>query len=124
MQHGANQLYRASTGVLYLGATGKLLRSADDGATWTDAGAPHNQDGYNAVIGDGTYLYAQPTNTGASSAGPQSYSYALETTGTSWQPYGSQTFTAGPMSMAVDRANGFVFSSNWRAGVWRLPTGH
>lgn len=124
MQHGADQLYRTSNGVLYLGATGKVLRSTDNGVTWSDAGAPHNQDGYNAIIGDGTYLYAQTANTGASSVGTQPYYYTLETDGTTWKPYNTQTFSDGPMAMAVDRANGLLFSSNWRAGVWRLPTGH
>jgi photosystem II stability/assembly factor-like uncharacterized protein len=53
MQHGACGLYRASTGFLYMGAVGHLLRSTDNGHTWADAGALSNSDGYNAVIGDG-----------------------------------------------------------------------
>jgi photosystem II stability/assembly factor-like uncharacterized protein len=124
MQHGADQLYRAANGVLYLGASGHLIRSVDDGLTWLDAGAPSNQDGYHAIIGDGTYLYAQSANTGGSTVGSQTYFYSPESDGTTWKPYNDQTFADGPMSMATDQEHGIVYSSNWRGGVWRLVTRH
>ena len=121
MQHGATQLYRAATGTLYVGALHTLLRSTDGGASWTAVG-PNTPDGYNAVIGDGTTLYAQPANTGASSSGLHPYYVSAETDGTVWTAQNGQTFTDGPMSLAVDRQNGIVYSSNWDAGVWRLTT--
>lgn len=123
LQHGGNQLYRASNGTLYVGAVGSLLRSTDDGRTWT-AVAPTGSDGYNAVIGDGTYLYTQEANTGSNTAGrPQPYIFSREDDGIHWQPYNGQTFRDGPMSMAIDPATGTIYSSNWDAGVWKLVIG-
>ncbi len=119
MQHGADELYRASNGAYYVGAANTLLRSTDNGASWTPVG-PSTRDGYNAVIGDGTTLYAQPANTGSNSTGPNHYYTSSESDGTSWHVYNSQTFSDGPMSMAYDPLNHIVYSSNWRAGVWRL----
>ena len=124
MQHGAGQLYRAITGALYTGAVQHPLRSTDNGRTWTAVGPPNTRDGYNAIIGDGTYLYAQSANTGASTTGPHPYYYSLETDGTMWQPYSDQTFADGPVSMAFDARNRILYSSNWCAGLWRLATGH
>lgn len=123
MQHGAGGLYRASTGVLYAGAVSHLIRSADNGRTWTDAGAPSNADGYNAVIGDGTRMFVQSANTGTNTTGPLPYYTSLETDGASWEPYNAQTFGDGPGWMAVDRANRIVYSANWAHGLWRLRTG-
>jgi hypothetical protein len=123
MQHGASMLYRASDGALYIGGLQRLLRSVDDGASWTAVG-PETSDGYHAVIGDGTYLYAQPANTGAATVGPNPYWFALESDGLDWQPYNEQMFADGPMAMVFDRAQRRIYSSNWRTGVWRLATGH
>jgi hypothetical protein len=122
MQHGGEAVYRAKSGDLFMGAVGTLLRSTDNGQSWVGVN-PSNTDGYNAVIGDGVYLYAQPANTGTATHS-SSYSYSPETDGLSWTPYGSQTFADGPMSMVFDPLNGVVYSSNWCAGVWRLKTGH
>lgn len=121
-QHGGNQLYRARNGTLYAGAVGAIMRSSDDGLTWTPV-AQTGHDGYNAVIGDGTYIYAQEANTGGNTAGsPQPYLYTREDDGLTWRPYNGQTFSDGPMSMAVDPATHTVYSSNWDAGVWKLVT--
>ncbi|MGO4684086.1 WD40/YVTN/BNR-like repeat-containing protein [Hyphomicrobium sp. 2TAF46] len=118
--HGGSGLYRSRNGVVYLGGNNRLLRSEDFGLTWSDAGAPFTQDGYMGVVGDGTYIYTASANTGTSTTGPVKYYYSIETDGTSWKPYNSQTFSDGPMSMTFDRQNGVVFSSNWGAGVWKL----
>jgi hypothetical protein len=122
MQHGAGGLYRASTGVLYMGAVGHLLRSADNGKTWSDAGAPSNSDGYNAVIGDGTRMYVQSANTGKNTTGPQTYYSSLETDGAHWAAYNSQLFADGPGWMAFDPVNRIVYASHWDDGLWRLKT--
>jgi hypothetical protein len=52
------QLYRAADGTLYRPANDGLLRSTDDGATWTDVFAGLGLGGTRSVIGDGTALYA------------------------------------------------------------------
>ncbi|HXX92029.1 MAG TPA: FecR domain-containing protein, partial [Planctomycetota bacterium] len=120
LQHGAGQLYQAANGALYLGAVGHLLRSTDQGRSWNPVGLPPTSDGYNAIVGDGIYLYAQPANTGGASGPPSPYYVSPETDGLSWSPYNAQTFSDGPMSLVADRAGRIVYSSNWRAGVWRL----
>jgi hypothetical protein len=84
---------------------------------------PETPDGYNSVIGDGTYLYIQPANTGLASSGAHTYYYSLESDGTSWQPYNGQTFPDGPMAMVFDAQNRIIYSSNWCAGVWKLTVG-
>lgn len=124
LEHGSNQVYRARNGALYVGAVGALMRSTDDGRSWT-AVAPTGHDGYNAVIGDGTYLYAQEANTAGNTAGsPQPYIFSREDDGIHWQAYNGQTFRDGPMSMAIDPATGTVYSSNWDTGVWKLVPKH
>jgi len=120
MQHGAGGLYRATNGVLYCGATNHLARSTDNGRTWSNAGAFSNKDGYNSVIGDGTYIYIQTANTSHNTTDPQPYYYSLETDGLTWTPYNTQTFNDGPGWMAFDSTNKIVYSSNWGAGLWRL----
>jgi len=51
-------LYRGVDGTLYRPAHAGLLRSTDDGATWTDVFAGLALGGTRSVIGDGTTLYA------------------------------------------------------------------
>ena len=83
---------------------------------------PATPDGYNAIIGDGTYLYAQRANTGYATTAPAPYVTSLETDGVTWTPFngGAQLFSDGPINMVFDPVNRIVYSSNWRAGVWRL----
>jgi photosystem II stability/assembly factor-like uncharacterized protein len=120
MQHGAGGMYRASTGVLYMGAVGHLLRSTDNGKSWSDAGAPSNSDGYNTVIGDGKRMYVQSANTGTNTTGPQTFYTSLETDGTHWTAYNAQKFADGPGWTAYDATNRLVYASLWEHGLWRL----
>lgn len=121
MQHGACQMYRASTDALYIGASVYLLRSTDNGQTWAriTTGLPVTADGFNAVIGDGTTLYAMLANTGEAGAF-RSYYASPESDGTSWAAFNGQTFVDGPMAFACDAVGGYVYSSNWTAGVLKL----
>lgn len=118
LSHGAGSLYRAKTGIWYTAAWGKVLRSADEGATWTIA--VHLGDYLYSVIGDGTNLYTQSANTGSNTTGPQPYYTSAETDGLHWAPYNSQTFRDGPMSMVYDARHHTLYSSNWNAGVWKI----
>ena len=122
--HGGSRLYRAKTGMFYLGGNNRGLRSGDFGATWSDAGAATNQGGYMGLVGDGAFSYTASANTGTSTVGPVRYYYRPESDGTEWKPYNPQTFSDGPISMTFDTQNSIVFSSNWNAGVWRLVTGN
>ena len=113
--------YFTRAGGAYAGANHQMVRSADHGLTWEAVG-PSFPDGYYQVIGDGNVLYAQESNTGANSVGPQPYITSPETDGKTWSPYqgGAQTFADGPYSMRFDPIRRVLYSSNWRTGVWAL----
>jgi len=71
--------------------------------------------GYNAVFGDGQLLYTAP------GFGPTSYFTSPEGEGTTWTAFDtSQQFNSGPFEMALDRANGIIYSANWGDGLWAL----
>jgi hypothetical protein len=119
MQHGAVRPFYSKSGALYVGGVNRILRSTDNGLSFTLVG-PQTQDGYYAVIGDGNTLYTQPANTGGNTTGPQPYISSADNDGVTWSPYNSQTFGDGPYRMAFDDANGIVYSANWNSGVWAL----
>lgn len=119
MQHGGVDAYRAADGTLYVGAVGQILRSEDDGATFELVGPP-TSDGYYAVIGDGTTLYAQLANTGGNTTGPQPYVVSPEGDGVTWTEQNDQRFSDGPYRMDFDPVNRIVYSANWNEGVWAL----
>lgn len=121
MMHGGTGIYYASDKTLYSGASNQILRSTDNGVTFSIVG-PKFQDGYYLAMGDGEHLYAQEANTGANSVGPQPYIVSSETDGTTWTPQNSQMFSDGPYDMAFDATHHILYSSNWRAGVWALQT--
>jgi photosystem II stability/assembly factor-like uncharacterized protein len=118
--HGGSGLYQTKNGVLYLGCEGRVLRSTDLGVTWSDAGAPHTQDGYKSVIGDGNFIYTAFGNTGTSTVGPVKYYCSPESDGTTWSPYNDQTFLNGPDSLVFDSQHGILYSGNGLGGVWKL----
>jgi photosystem II stability/assembly factor-like uncharacterized protein len=120
--HGGNRsLYFSKAGAIYAGGNNQMLRSTDQGSTWTLVG-PRFQDGYYQVIGDGNVLYAQEANTGGNSVGPQPYITSPETDGVNWTNYqgGAQKFSDGPYTMRFDPVNRILYSANWRAGLWAL----
>jgi hypothetical protein len=120
--HGGNgDLYFTRAGVVYAGANHQMVRSTDHGLHWEAVG-PTFPDGYYQIIGDGNVLYAQESNTGANSVGPQPYITSPETDGVTWTPYqgGTQTFADGPVVMRFDPIRRVLYSSNWRTGVWAL----
>jgi photosystem II stability/assembly factor-like uncharacterized protein len=119
MQHGGVSAYYSTTGILYVGALSQILRSADNGLTFTLVG-PHTQDGYYAIIGDGNNLYTQLGNTGGNTVGDQPYLTSPESDGVTWSDFSSQKFSDGPYRMAFDAKNRIVYSANWNAGVWAL----
>jgi hypothetical protein len=119
--HGGNHLLYFTTNAIYAGGNNQILRSTDQGESWSYVG-PRFQDGYYQVIGDGNVLYAQESNTGANSVGPQPYVTSPESDGVQWTPYqgGAQLFSDGPYTMRFDPVNRIVYSANWRAGLWAL----
>jgi photosystem II stability/assembly factor-like uncharacterized protein len=121
MVHGGNQLYRTDDGTIYSGAMVTMLRSRDEGRTWSEVG-PRTSEGYYVVIGDGEFLYAQHGYTGYNTVDEDPpYVVSAEDDGSRWTPLNDeQTFENGPMSMAFDPESRTLYSSNWNAGVWRL----
>lgn len=109
-------IYRATNGIWYAGGLRNILRSADDGRTWKAVGPAVGTGSYYTVIGDGHFLYAAT----AHSFAPTHFIYSPESRGRKWSHYGHQTFADGPFSMAYDRINHIVYSSNWLGGVWKL----
>jgi len=127
MMHGAGDVYRARTGVLYSGGSNTLLRSADDGQTWQEIG-PRTQDGYYGVWGDGTTLWAQRANTGLDTTGATPFLTSPETDGLSWTAYNAQGFCAsygcdGAYRMAYDPVRATWYASLWNLGVWKFQLG-
>jgi hypothetical protein len=119
MQHGGVSIYQSKTGALYVGALSQIMRSTDNGLTFTLVG-PKTQDGYYAIIGDGTNMFTQWGNTGGNTTGDQTYLTSPEADGMTWTAYNAQKFADGPYRMAYDATNHIIYSANWNAGVWAL----
>ncbi|HEV8246592.1 MAG TPA: hypothetical protein VGP93_12525, partial [Polyangiaceae bacterium] len=88
--HGACIGFFSEAGILYVGANNQILRSSDMGVSFDTTG-PYGSDGYYQVIGDGNFLYAQISNTGANSMGPQPYITSPDGDGQNWTSYNEQT---------------------------------
>jgi photosystem II stability/assembly factor-like uncharacterized protein len=119
--HGACIATYSKAGVLYVGANNQIMRSTDDGASFTFVG-PKVADGYYQVVTDGTSLFAQEANTGANSQGNQPYITSPDGDGMTWKAFNDQTFSDGPYRMDVDAANHIIYSANFNDGVWALKT--
>jgi len=125
IQHGGGSIYYTDAGVIYAAGTPTLVRSEDNGDTWTSVDlGPGAGAGFNAVIGDGTRLFT------ASNSYPR-YLVSSETDGRTWtdlstavpDPSSFQSGGAvGPFEMAVDRRNHILYSASWNFGLlaWRL----
>jgi len=110
MQHGGGAKYYSAQGVLYVSSAQGVLKSTDNGETFTKIGL--NQ-AYLSVIGDGTRLFTgQHFNS--------RFVTALESNDTEWMEFNMQDFDEGPFEMAIDPVNGILYSANIRAGVFAL----
>jgi hypothetical protein len=111
MDHGGGTVYYTKKGVLYTSSATHILRSMNNGETFTEI-APQNY--YLSILGDGQHLYTAGHGGGA-------YVTALETDDTTWTTYGSgKTFLEGPFQMAYDAANDILYAGNIRSGAWAL----
>lgn len=119
MQHGGTADYYSKSGVLYVGALAQILRSTDNGKTFTLVG-PSTQDGYYAIVGDGTTMFTARGNTGGSTGDQGGYFTSPESDGNTWTSFNGQTFSDGPYRMAYEPTNNVIYSANWNAGVWAL----
>jgi hypothetical protein len=113
IMHGGAAIYYASNGTLYTSSEAGVLRSTNNGASWTSAGYTQPAT---CVYGDGTTLYTAPGWNG-------NCSFKLmpeNSTGTTWTDHNNQSVTNGPYEMAFDRTNKIMYSSNWCSGIWAL----
>lgn len=116
MAHGGGQTYRTKAGVLYTSSQSKVLRSTDDGLTWTEVGS---ETFTTSVFGDGNLLYVHNAY-GGNGATP--FSTSPESDGLTWtqQPTSAGTFTDGPFEVAFDSTNRILYAANWGNGVLAL----
>jgi hypothetical protein len=110
MDHGGAQLFRTPDNVLYVTGNPNMLKSTNNGQSWTVVGPG---GAYLGLAGDGNYLY-----TGTHGGGP--FIHALESNDGAWTNYNEQTFDEGPFEMVFDAANRIMYSANIRGGVWAL----
>ena len=120
MSHGMNQMYRSASGTRYLAMANAIMKSTDEGASWSTVFTRPCTDGFGGIIGDGTRLYTAPANTGGSTCGEVSFYSAPESDDDDWTEFGSQKFYDGPMNFAIDPISRTIYSSNWNGGIWRL----
>jgi hypothetical protein len=91
-----------------------IIRSTDNGASWTPVGPSQANNGYTGILGDGTRMYTTKVY------GPVPFRTSLESDGATWTDYSAQTFEQGPFQLAFDRTNGIMYASMWNYGVWAL----
>jgi hypothetical protein len=117
--HGACLATYSKAGVLYVGSNNQIMRSTNNGMSF-DLVGPKFADGYYQVVTDDTHLFAQESNTGSNTAGPQPYVTSPDGDGVTWTAYNGQTFSDGPYRMEVDMDNHIIYSANFNDGVWAL----
>jgi len=113
IQHGGGNIYRTKSGILYASGTPTLIKSTDDGVTWTSVG-PSTGYGFSAILGDGNLLYT------AHWFGPTTFITSPESDGVTWSKFNEQQFTYGPFEMAYDPVNKILYSGSLLIGLWAL----
>jgi hypothetical protein len=116
MTHGGSNIYYTKDGTLFASGETQIMRSTNNGVSWTPItnGLPYTY--FLTVIGDGNTLYTGPGLTGGE------FYTSSETDGLTWKKFNSQTFSHGPGRMAFDSANGIMYASCGTAGLWALKT--
>jgi hypothetical protein len=111
---GGYTLYRQAGGTLYLAGEGNggMLRSMDDGLTWSRV----NVDAY-SVIGDGITLFASLRY-----CSTPCYFTSPESDGGAWSALQTPVTGQGAVNMLYDPDHHILYSSNETAGFWRVVT--
>jgi len=116
-----SNMYRAPDGSLYVGGDRGIFRSAD-GELWslTNSNTQYVKGG---ITSDGTTLYASSFGV-CNEWGPdlQLYSQSPVTDGKMWSRFQAPGMTQGAVALNYDRQHHILYSSNCRAGFWRVVT--
>jgi photosystem II stability/assembly factor-like uncharacterized protein len=99
--HSAGALYRSANGAYYIGTSAGVVRSVDDGRSWT---LLENSGHYVfGLVGDGTTIYASHQ---------YGMSSAPENDGTAWAPMDSPvTNIVEGCALDLDRVHGLLYAS-------------
>ena len=113
LQHGGGSIYYTNEGVLYVSGDRTILRSDDNGATFTEVGP---RGAFLSVIGDGNFLYTAPH------FGPSPFLVAPEDDDQNWTPFdpNGHQFREGPFEMAFDAENRILYAACITDGIWAL----
>jgi hypothetical protein len=121
--HGGFFASYSTQGYLYIGVSGGLLRSTDNGATWTKETSGLGGWFYGA-ISDGKNLYTGTSYVDVPYNEPLLVSpEGGDSEGTSWKPFSDQIFAHGPFRMVFDSKNRIIYGANWTGGAWALNVG-
>lgn len=113
MDHGGGRIYYAADGTLYASGEPNVLRSTDNGVTWTSL-VPQQFSYFLTVVGDGNRLYTANHHGGR-------IRVALESDDTEWANLGDdpeEFLESGPFEMRFDEVNRILYSAHTGAGVW------
>jgi photosystem II stability/assembly factor-like uncharacterized protein len=113
--HGA--LYEASDHVLYLGGMAGVLRSEDQGMSWSLVPSSGQQVG--GVTGDGTSVYAS-TMASCIDLGENLQVYESSKSGSAWNPVKAPDMPQGATQLGYEADHRILYSSNCSHGLWRV----
>jgi photosystem II stability/assembly factor-like uncharacterized protein len=113
MDHGGGSTYYTADGTLYVSGTPQIIRSTNNGETFTQIGPSTGY--YLSVIGDGNFLYTH----GHSTEGP--FHFAPEDDDTNWSVFkAGQNLNSGTFELALDTSNRILYSANLGEGIIAL----
>lgn len=121
--HGGFFASYSTQGYLYIGVSGGLLRSTDNGKTWTK-----ESDGlggwFYGAVSDGHQLFTATAYVGVAYNEPLLVSpEGGANEGSSWKHYSDQTIANGPFRMVFDADNRIIYGANWASGAMALNVG-
>lgn len=114
--HGGAEIYYAADHSVLVGGYYSLLRSTDNGSSWSQVPNMRSAQ-YYAVTGDGVRMFAEGAWGGRTAT-------ALESGPNDWSDYSTQVLPGGTFDFAWDMPARTVYASIWitGGGVWALKT--
>jgi hypothetical protein len=115
MDHGGGSIYYAPDGTLYASGAPNVLRSKDNGETWTEL-TPTQFTAFLTINGDGQSIFAQPHFGGQ----VKTAKLGADTTWTTLTEDPPEFLDSGSFEMVMDRKNGVLYNAATGAGIWAL----